>query len=176
MKIASTFIVIYGCAWLLSWFRESPDTTVETRPYHPPTIHLTAPATKADSIIFYAQQYVGTPYRYGSTDPEKGFDCSGFVYHVLQSFGLNVPRSSYEYQKVGEKVGRNEWKKGDVILFLGSSDRSKVGHVGIIVSEPDQPLQFIHSSSSKKHWGVVVTDFEQNATYQERFVEIRRIF
>ena len=47
-----------------------------------------------DSIIAYAKQYLGTPYVYASSNPKKGFDCSGFVSFVFSNFGLTLPRSS----------------------------------------------------------------------------------
>ena len=33
-----------------------------------------------DKLISYAKTLIGSPYKYGSTDIEKGLDCSGFVW------------------------------------------------------------------------------------------------
>ncbi len=47
------------------------------------------------------------------------------------------------------------------------------GHMGIVVSNQNGELQFIHSSSGKAH-GVVITPL--NAYYKGRFVKVIRIF
>jgi hypothetical protein len=36
-------------------------------------------------------------------------------------------------------------------------------------------LKFIHCSSSKKHFGVVITDY-YDSNYPKRFIEARRLF
>ncbi|MEP6793181.1 MAG: NlpC/P60 family protein, partial [Saprospiraceae bacterium] len=41
-----------------------------------------------------ANKYIGTPYKYGSCDRKRGFDCSGFVYTVAKAQDLDLPRSS----------------------------------------------------------------------------------
>jgi len=97
------------------------------------------------------------------------------VYYVYNHFDLEVPRSSADYAKVGMKIRMDAYRKGDIILFTGTNyDHSVVGHVGIIISNQDEPLQFIHSSSSKRHWGVTITDY-QNSGYPERLIGIRRL-
>jgi cell wall-associated NlpC family hydrolase len=45
-------------------------------------------------LVTFARTLTGTPYKYGSTDPAQGFDCSGFVTYVFNHFGIVVPRSS----------------------------------------------------------------------------------
>ena len=45
------------------------------------------------AITQSAEEYIGTPYRYGSCDAGKGFDCSGLVYTVAKSHHLTLPRS-----------------------------------------------------------------------------------
>ena len=36
-----------------------------------------------DSILNFSKSFIGTNYCYGSCEPKKGFDCSGFVYYVF---------------------------------------------------------------------------------------------
>ena len=45
------------------------------------------------NLLYFAQSLIGTPYREASSDPSRGFDCSGFVSYVFKSFDANVPRS-----------------------------------------------------------------------------------
>src|SRR6187431_2397012 len=46
------------------------------------------------SILDTAKKYVGTRYKYGSTDPKQGFDCSGLVYFVGKKHNIELARSS----------------------------------------------------------------------------------
>src|ERR1041384_6918286 len=43
---------------------------------------------KASQFVAYAKTLIGTPYLYGSIDPAKGLDCSGFVNAVSNHFGI----------------------------------------------------------------------------------------
>jgi hypothetical protein len=126
------------------------------------------------SLVDYAKTFVGTPYLYGSTDPKKGFDCSGFITHVFNHFNIKVPRSSVEFTRVGSDVDYLASKPGDLILFTGTDSTIRVvGHMGIIVSNESDKVYFIHSSSGKQY-GVIVT--ELNPYYLSRFVRIARVF
>ena len=126
------------------------------------------------SVVDYAKTLVGTPYLYGSTDPKKGFDCSGFITYVFNHFNIKVPRSSVEFTKVGNDVNYMLAKPGDLILFTGTDSTIRVvGHMGIIVSNENNKVYFIHSSSGKQY-GVIVT--ELNPYYLSRFVRIARVF
>src|SRR5436190_23132267 len=48
--------------------------------------------TTPEELISYAQTLIGTPYKYASTDPSVGFDCSGFITYVFNHFNISVPR------------------------------------------------------------------------------------
>jgi peptidoglycan DL-endopeptidase CwlO len=107
--------------------------------------------SKRDSIVDFALNYLNTPYRYGGTN-EKGFDCSGFTCFVLGYNGVNMPRSSGEIGKASEKIDVKDAKKGD-LLFFGKNQNS-IHHVGIVISDTDEPLTMIHASTSN---GVIIT-------------------
>jgi lipoprotein Spr len=127
-----------------------------------------------DQLLSYAQKLIGTPYHFASSTPGYGFDCSGFVGFVFKSFNFDVPRSSCEYINIGEKLALNEAKPGDIILFTGTQARSrKIGHIGIVMSNDDDGVKFIHSTSGKEH-GVTISAMDER--YQRRFVRIIRLF
>lgn len=127
-----------------------------------------------DSVVSYAKEFLGTTYVWGGCTP-TGFDCSGFVYYVFQKFQIPVIRTSSGLASMGNEIAIDAAKKGDVILFRGTHPGDKsVGHLGIVISNPGEPLMFIHSSSSKMHYGVVITDYYQSG-YPKRFIGIRRL-
>lgn len=130
--------------------------------------------SRADSLIAFARLHLGTPYKFASADPKAGFDCSGFAYYVFKNSGIELPRSSRDMDNIGADVKLEECRKGDLILFRGTDASDKtIGHVGIIISDPGKPVEFIHSSSSKKHWGVVITTMDD--AYTKRFVKVKRV-
>lgn len=68
--------------------------------------------------------------------------------HVSKHFGFEVPRTSAQFTHLGKDVKPEEAQAGDIILFCGSNAKKRiVGHMGIVIENPDGALQFIHSSS-----------------------------
>lgn len=123
----------------------------------------------ASQLLDFAKSMVGTPYRYASSNPNKGFDCSGFVNYVFHNFGFKVPRSSPEFARAGVPVKLVDAKVGDVLIFTGSNPRvRRIGHVGIISSIDDGVIKFIHSSSGKAN-GVTITNLD--GYYKSRFMK-----
>jgi len=160
------WVLLLGFVLMLRWLFGSPEGG-EGNGHHGPDL-----SSKADSLIEYATSLKGTPYRFGGTDPKTGFDCSGFVYHVMQRFAISVPRASRGYANFGQEVEKSEAQPGDVIVFTGTAMKG-IGHVGIIISEKGGPIRFVHASSARRHPEVVVTYL--NDYYTKRFVSIRRV-
>lgn len=131
-------------------------------------------AVDPTELVAFAQKLLGIPYKYGGTHPKLGFDCSGFVNYVFQSFHFSVPRSSSAFSKYGEKISLKEASPGDLILFRGTNPKIKsIGHIGIIVSKAGEPVRFIHASSGKTR---CVTETPLDTRYQKRFVKVIRLF
>lgn len=140
--------------------------------YHP--VELNSDSVSADSVIAFAHTLIGTPYRAASSNPNYGFDCSGFVSYVFKSFDVKVPRSSREFYDAGEHISIDDAKPGDVILFTGTRSHHphSIGHVGIVFSNDADGLKFIHSTSGKEH-GVTISAMDD--TYRRRFVQVVRL-
>ena len=129
---------------------------------------------QATEFVEYAKTLIGTPYLYGSVDPNKGLDCSGFINAVSNHLGIDVPRSSVEFTNFGADINTINAKPGDLILFTGTDPgKHVVGHIGIITDNANGHIQFIHSSSGKAK-GVTISDLE--GYYETRFVKVIRIF
>lgn len=125
-------------------------------------------------VVDFAKTLIGTPYKYASTDPRQGFDCSGFITYVFTHFNIVVPRSSIDFTNVGEAVSADSAKAGDLILFTGTDSTERfVGHMGLVISNQNKQLQFIHSTSGKKY-GVTITTF--NSYYRSRYIKTIRVF
>ena len=131
-------------------------------------------STTPDEVVQFAETQIGVPYVYASCDPKVGFDCSGFIKYVFNHFNIEVPRSSYGFTHMGETIPFNEAKTGDIILFKGTDSLSNdVGHIGLVVSNNNGAINFIHSTSGKS-MAVTVTTF--NDYYKKRFVRLCRVF
>jgi len=131
---------------------------------------------KVDSLICYAETFLGKPYRYACADPRTGFDCSGFVYFVFAHQGIRVPRASREYEKAGTAVPLDSCRKGDILVFTGTNaNLRRAGHVGIVISGLGEPITFIQSSSSKKQNGVIISTFADSPYYSKRFLKAIRV-
>ncbi len=137
--------------------------------------HIQTGKTTPDELVDFACSLAGTPYKYGSTDPQQGFDCSGFVTYVFDHFHIMVPRTSLDFTPVQKSIPLREARPGDLILFTGmdSTDRT-VRHMGIISSTPGEPLRFMHSTSGKNE-GVVETDLHTRY-YEARYIKTIRVF
>jgi cell wall-associated NlpC family hydrolase len=138
------------------------------------TNHVPAAGTPTpDELVDFAELFYGVPYQYGSSDPAVGFDCSGYINYVFNHFNISVPRSSVDFTHVGTPVEVMEAQPGDLVLFTGTNpgDRT-VGHIGIVVKNDPEGLEFIHSSSGKQH-AVTVSPLE--GYYENRFVKVIRL-
>jgi len=130
--------------------------------------------TTPDSIVAFAKTLIGIPYLFASTDPKKGFDCSGFITYVFNHFNMTVPRSSVDFTNYGKEIAVKKAKPGDLILFTGTDSTIRiVGHMGIVESVNGDQLNFIHSSSGKAK-GVTISPLGDY--YKGRFVKVIRIF
>ncbi|MCK9413248.1 MAG: C40 family peptidase [Prolixibacteraceae bacterium] len=124
-------------------------------------------AVDREALISFARHYLGTPYHYASSNPKKGFDCSGFVNFVFKNFKINLPRSSREFKNMGKDLKPEEFKVGDVVVFRSFRNKARIGHVGIICEANGLHSKFIHSATSQRR-GVVVSDLA-SGTYAHRF-------
>ena len=155
--------------------------TVDFNLLEPPTkggrttiTELASARTKIDSIMVIAHKQLGTPYKYGSCEA-GGFVCSGFIFYVFKSVGMELPRSSATMAPVGKEVPLEQARKGDLIFFTGTDplDHS-VGHAGIVVNDPGKPVEFIHSSSNETEGGVKITNYAAS-NYDKRFLKVKRV-
>lgn len=95
-------------------------------------------------LVAFAQQMLGTPYRYGGASPGRGFDCSGLVYFGHRRLGIEVPRTSADQRRHSRTVSLESLRPGDLLFFDLAG--AKGSHVGIYIGRG----RFIHAPSSGK--------------------------
>ena len=111
--------------------------------HKPPTVQQQAPRSTGLTALSVAHGLIGTPYRYGGTDP-RGFDCSGLVQYSFAKAGVRLPRTSRDIFRSSQIVSPADRQPGDLVFFAIS--KGKISHVGIYSGSG----QFIHSPSSGK--------------------------
>jgi cell wall-associated NlpC family hydrolase len=135
------------------------------------SVSLSRPSASSPTeqdVVAAARKGLGTPYRFGGTSPQTGFDCSGLVLWSYEQVGIPLPRSAREQIGYGIPVQRKEdLKPGDIVVFKGI--RSRTGwHSGIYAGDG----KFIHSPSNGK---VVTESGIEEAYFARRFAGARRI-
>lgn len=136
--------------------------------------HFNTASVTPKDFVSYALTLKGTPYVFGSTDPQFGLDCSGFITHVFNHFNISVPRRTFDFKNAEKKVTVQEARLGDIILFTGIDPLLKVpGHMGIITAK-GKDIQFIHASSGQK--GSVTTAMLSYSYFKPRLLQIVRVF
>ena len=115
------------------------------------------------AIYKEAQKYVGTPYVWGGSTPETGFDCSGYVCWVYNQNGYDVGRTTANgLWNKSQHISEAEAKPGDLVFFEGTYDTPGKSHVGIylgngmMVSAGD-PIKYANIYSS--YWQKYLSGF-----------------
>ncbi|KAB7619569.1 C40 family peptidase [Alkalilimnicola sp. S0819] len=94
--------------------------------------------------LSHARAVLGTPYRYGGSSAENGFDCSGLVQYAYARAGVALPRTTHDQLQRLSPLPRTRLAPGDLLFFrLGD----KAWHVGLYAGDG----RFIHAPSSGKH-------------------------
>ncbi len=97
-------------------------------------------ASVRSDIVVRALTLIDTPYRYGGSNPQGGFDCSGLVRYVYTAVGARpLPRRSEDIEKLGEPVTRSQLEPGDLVFF--NTLARAYSHVAIYIGEG----RFLHA-------------------------------
>jgi peptidoglycan DL-endopeptidase CwlO len=82
----------------------------------------------AAAAVAAAYSVIGTPYVYGGSSPETGFDCSGLTMWSWAHAGVSLPHSSAMQYASLPHVDRSDLQPGDLVFFY-----SPIHHVGMYV-------------------------------------------
>lgn len=97
-------------------------------------------------LIKMAQKLEGIKYVYAGTDPNKGFDCSGFTQYLYNHIGLEIPHNSQLQSKLSTShTTMQDLKPGDLVFF-GSwkGEIPRAGHAGIVYDKIGDDITIIH--------------------------------
>lgn len=70
-----------------------------------------------DSMVRFAQQFVGNAYVWGGVSLTNGADCSGFVQSIYAQYGYSLPRVAEDQAQYGMKIPVEEAAPGDLIFY-----------------------------------------------------------
>ena len=120
------------------------------------------------SIVTYAKQQKGTPYKYGGRTP-RGFDCSGFTYYVYNEFDVELTPVSRVQETEGRKVALKDAQPGDLIFFR-KTRAGAVFHVALVVSNGSEGITVVHSTTSR---GVIVENISKSSYWKSKISSAR---
>jgi peptidoglycan endopeptidase LytE len=138
-----------------------PNPSVASTTTSPGAVIPAAIAKFQPSLLAAIDQRLGARYSWGATGPNR-FDCSGFVWSIFQSVGINFDRGSARelFARFEPAKPEEQYKFGTLVFFRHRA------HVGVVVDEKG----FYHAS---RHHGVVYSPF--NDYWLSRIDGFRRV-
>ena len=95
-----------------------------------------------ESIVSYAEGFLGCPYKYGGTSFKTGIDCSAYVQAIYAKYGYKLPRNSSKQAGVGTSISASQLKPGDLVFYKRGDS---IGHVAIYIGNN----KIIHASNKR---------------------------
>ncbi len=127
--------------------------------------------TTRQNLVRFGKKQIGTRYVYGGKTP-KGFDCSGFTCYVFQKENIVLSSSSKVQATQGRRIPIKAVQAGDLVFFSKNGKGSKVTHVAMVVSNSDDGISVIHSTSSK---GVKIDNISKSNYWKPKILFARRV-
>ncbi|MFF7410783.1 C40 family peptidase [Streptomyces lydicus] len=84
-------------------------------------------STKAEKALAFARAQIGKPYVWGATGPSS-YDCSGLTQAAWKAAGVDLPRTTWDQVKVGQRVATSDLQPGDLVFFFDD-----ISHVGMYI-------------------------------------------
>ena len=128
----------------------------ESRPAKPVVAVVAGPTVKnaemlniQPMLLAAIDDRLGARYKWGATGPNR-FDCSGFVWSIFQSVGIDFERASARnlWSRFEAPSPEEQYRFGTLVFFSG------LAHVGVVADQNG----FYHAS---RHHGVVYSPFNE---------------
>ena len=124
-----------------------------------------------DSIVSFAKNFLGLPYKYASRNPARGFDCSGFTMYVFKNFNINLSPSSSAQSFQGDKILLKNAIPGDLVFFRRSK-RGRIFHVAMVSKVVKDSIFIIHSTT---HGGVRIDNLATAYYWKSKYKSVRNV-
>lgn len=134
----------------------------------PPSFTASLKEASIEDVVDRAHELLGTPYKWGGTSAEQGFDCSSLLVYLFKTeANIMLPRTTTAMQRsTAATIKRNALKPGDAVFFKGNG-RGQVSHVGLYIGEG----KFIHSPRTGKH---IRIDSLSNRYWNKQYTTAKR--
>jgi lipoprotein Spr len=117
-----------------------------------------------NALLAQYSQWKGTRYHWGGST-HSGVDCSALMQHIFNdSLHKQLPRTTFEQIKNGQRIDRSELKPGDLVFF---QTHPGVRHVGVYLGNSE----FMHASRSQ---GVTISSLA-NRYWVQHYETARRL-
>jgi hypothetical protein len=143
-------------------------------PHHPahPNYGIVKPKVKytpnKKNLEKMVKELQGSPYVWAEEGPNQ-FDCSGYMYYMYGSMGIEIPRVAREQAKKGTLIHTDELRYGDLIFFdTERKRRGRITHVGMYLGNG----WFTHASTTD--YEIVYSNLNTSRYYKKRLRVCRR--
>ena len=109
----------------------------------------------AGTAINAALGQLGVPYRYATSDPGVGFDCSGLTHYAWGQAGVYLPRNSRAQAAATPHVPAADAQPGDLIFYY-----TPISHVGIYLGGG----QLVHAPNTGRTVSVASVNWSKVTT------------
>ncbi|MEW9520598.1 C40 family peptidase [Streptomyces tubercidicus] len=86
-------------------------------------------STKGAKALAFARAQIGKPYVWGATGPTS-YDCSGLTQAAWKAAGVDLPRTTWDQVKEGQRVATKDLQPGDLVFFYDD-----ISHVGMYIGD-----------------------------------------
>ncbi|BBH20773.1 hypothetical protein Back11_21180 [Paenibacillus baekrokdamisoli] len=124
---------------------------------------VSAASATSNNIIDTGKQYLGVPYKFGSSSNQtKTFDCSSFTQRLYKLNGVQLPRTAKSQSNVGRYISRSQLQPGDLVFFY-----SPIHHVAIYIGNG----QILHTYGAP---GVTISSLN-SGWWSDHYTTARRV-
>jgi cell wall-associated NlpC family hydrolase len=120
-------------------------------------------------VTGWADNYIGAKYKYASSDPDKGFDCSGFTSYIMSEFQIELSPSSSAQSQQGVSIPLDQVTKGDLIFF---GKGNKIQHVALVSEVTEEGIICVHATNTR---GVVKENISTSDYWKKRILFARDV-